>query len=456
MYIPLGHLYSWIAQIAPDIMLYYFYPNGSRNIEHLENQYRGHLGFRHVSWQQKRQRIFAVANDQEPLNHDLYAMTSEQLGAMLKPYHDAIDDPYRDFYEYKTPEFLSFMTQFNVAALIKSLNRSIVDGYILLHSELRSPEVDWYENNHARCVYYWCHGIIARDWYRYAALDPQLKYTQQFEFDFNIYCRAWTGTRRYRLAFLQSLLQNGLQQHCRISFSNQDQGMMLSSVDIDSASWGKPDLGRLSQLDSEYLPAQSSATYDPEHYQLCAIDVVLETLFDDTRWHLTEKTLRPIACGKPFILAATPGSLRYLQQYGFRTFGDLWDESYDMIDQPQQRLHAIIELLQWISRLTPALKQKLYQSAHEIAQHNFDRFHSAQFQTDLQEELRSNLLVARDRMISHHTTGYEYLKIRQMWNTTQKEWWINGAGVDRQQQAQLILQCLKNRQTGTSPAVDHA
>jgi hypothetical protein len=49
---------------------------------------------------------------------------------------------------------------------------------------------------------------------------------------------------------------------------------------------------------------------------------VAETVFD-TRIHLTEKTLRPIACGHPFILAAGPGSLKYLQTYGFRTFSPL-------------------------------------------------------------------------------------------------------------------------------------
>jgi hypothetical protein len=69
---------------------------------------------------------------------------------------------------------------------------------------------------------------------------------------------------------------------------------------------------------------------------------VLETLFDDHRWHLTEKSLRPIACGKPFVLMATPGSLQYLRQYGFKTFDGLIDETYDSIQNPKQRLQAVL------------------------------------------------------------------------------------------------------------------
>jgi hypothetical protein len=50
---------------------------------------------------------------------------------------------------------------------------------------------------------------------------------------------------------------------------------------------------------------------------------------------LTEKALRPIACGQPFILAATPGSLQYLRSYGFKTFSGYIDETYDTIQEMQ-------------------------------------------------------------------------------------------------------------------------
>ena len=65
------------------------------------------------------------------------------------------------------------------------------------------------------------------------------------------------------------------------------------------------------RLENYYHPtgasSLASADFDIEDYNNTDIEVVLETLFDDTRWHLTEKALRPIACGQPFMFAATQG-----------------------------------------------------------------------------------------------------------------------------------------------------
>ena len=44
--------------------------------------------------------------------------------------------------------------------------------------------------------------------------------------------------------------------------------------------------------------------------------------------HITEKTYKPIAFMQPFILVAAAGSLRHVQDMGFKTFNEFWDESY--------------------------------------------------------------------------------------------------------------------------------
>jgi hypothetical protein len=85
-------------------------------------------------------------------------------------------------------------------------------------------------------------------------------------------------------------------------------------------------------------------------------------LFDDDRLHLTEKSLRPIACKQPFILAATHGSLQYLKDYGFKTFDSVWDENYDTIEDPYQRMLAIIQLMKNICAWTPEEKISKMQS----------------------------------------------------------------------------------------------
>jgi hypothetical protein len=57
--------------------------------------------------------------------------------------------------------------------------------------------------------------------------------------------------------------------------------------------------------------------------------VPTETVYFGRRWHLTEKTFKPIALEMPFILVAPAGSLEYLRSYGFKTFNGIIDESYD-------------------------------------------------------------------------------------------------------------------------------
>jgi hypothetical protein len=95
-----------------------------------------------------------------------------------------------------------------------------------------------------------------------------------------------------------------------------------------------------------------------EDYEATDIEVVLETLFDDSRLHLTEKSLRPIAVAQPFILAGTHGSLEYLRSYGFKTFGDVWDESYDLVEDPAERLIQIAELMKYISTWLPHQRER--------------------------------------------------------------------------------------------------
>ena len=60
--------------------------------------------------------------------------------------------------------------------------------------------------------------------------------------------------------------------------------------------------------------------------------MVTETVYRGKKNHLTEKTFKPIVMQQPFIIQSCKGSLEYLRRYGFKTFADFWDESYDEAD----------------------------------------------------------------------------------------------------------------------------
>jgi predicted XRE-type DNA-binding protein len=141
-----------------------------------------------------------------------------------------------------------------------------------------------------------------------------------------------------------------------------------------------------------------SADFDTNDYNSTDIEVVLETLFDDDRLHLTEKSLRPVAVGQPFILAGTYGSLEYLKSYGFQTFSDVWDESYDQIEDPAERLIQIAELMKYISTWLPHQRERNMAQAQAIAEYNRQRFFSQDFFNQVINELKTNLTSAFDQL----------------------------------------------------------
>jgi hypothetical protein len=146
-----------------------------------------------------------------------------------------------------------------------------------------------------------------------------------------------------------------------------------------------------------------SADFDISDYQLTMCEVVLETLFDSQRLHLTEKILRPIALGHPFLLCATPGSLKYLQSYGFQTFGDVIDETYDQIIDPVERLKQITNVMKTIAQWDSETKRKNFLHLKQIADFNKKHFFSDIFFDLVNQELKTNLSTALTQLINSNT-----------------------------------------------------
>jgi hypothetical protein len=118
--------------------------------------------------------------------------------------------------------------------------------------------------------------------------------------------------------------------------------------------------------------------------------LVTETVATGRRHHLTEKTFKPIAMGMPFIIVGTQGSLRYLRSYGFRTFGDLWDESYDDEPDDAKRIEKIAQVLKLLDGLEEH-RQDIFDSAQEIVRHNWNHFYHGGFEAVLWKELQEML-----------------------------------------------------------------
>ena len=448
MYIPIDNLYDWIGGISRDTLIYRFSPHGSKNLADL-TVINAQCATK--KWDKFMDLVPVVCYDQEPLDYDAYNNLDWKTLRDLVVSHRPDVVTFQP--QYATQKFWEHLAQQNLAATIA---RTLSDKQILLHTEQRSQNLEKYKNSNFVPAYWWSHAMIARDWYRFAEHDPDLVQdtTGDFKFDFNIYCRAWTGTREYRLKFLEQIIDQQLVDKCRISFCAVDDSKHYTQHTFANAVFQpRQDLG---QIPSQPIPSWRSAEYDVDHYQTCALDVVLETLFDDDRLYLTEKILRPIACNKPFVLVATHGSLAYLRSYGFQTFNGIIDESYDIIKDPVKRLQAVLRVMKDISLLPELQKQRLWNATKSICEHNQRWFFSNVFAQQIQHELRRNILAAEQEIRAKYHHGKTWIRERATRSSAINNELINqhlvGEPWSRTQTAQMLLQCRQNQRRSTIPS----
>ena len=381
MSIPLDRLYQYIESVAEEIrddtvIIYRFYPHGSKKVEDLSN-------FREYFYLDYYTMPHLYCNDQEPLDYSAYPNgckmrdESKQLLTSL-----GIPLPYDTNFSQKL--------------------HNIYDYGLLLHSEQHSSNLDEYKNNNFITVYYWSHAVIALDWFRYARHVRQKKLVIR---TFLIYNRAWSGTREYRLGFADRLIMLGLVDSTIMRVSPVDSTL---NKHYDLHTFIHPHW-RPHNVIENYFPlctadGNYSADFDQKDYESTDIEVVLETLFDDQRVHLTEKILRPIAMGQPFILAGTPNSLKYLRNYGFKTFADCWDESYDMMTDSLERMNKITDVMSNIIGMPYSKREEMLVRARAIAEYNKQYFFSDEFQNLITNELKQNLKLAFDKLETCNTS----------------------------------------------------
>ena len=70
-----------------------------------------------------------------------------------------------------------------------------------------------------------------------------------------------------------------------------------------------------------------------------------ETLVDDSTLFMSEKVFKPIVVGQPFLLIGSKGSLAKLHDWGYKTFEQWWDESYDHESDWQKRIDKTLQIL---------------------------------------------------------------------------------------------------------------
>lgn len=119
-------------------------------------------------------------------------------------------------------------------------------------------------------------------------------------------------------------------------------------------------------------------------HQRAFLHVVTETIYDYPHNSYGEKTFKPIVNFRPFILVSIPGALADLQCAGFKTFSQWWDEGYDQIQDPIDRMLCIVNLVTDIANKPLAVVKQMCHDMQEVLVHN----HTHYYQTFQSQELK--------------------------------------------------------------------
>ena len=359
MSVPTNNLYNFVTQALENkFLVKYFYPWGEKAfqniIDHSSDSICGDTfediidrSNPDVKDSRYRQLPVVLCHDQEPLDFDLYGddCLLEQLPHIPQK---------KNISHYLDQDF-------------KNLNLRWIhpnheaNYWTLLHSEINSPEIVKYESTGLfKCAYWWAHAPLAIDWYRFARYDNRLTdKSQPIKANFLVYARGTTGKRAYRKLFLEHL------QH-------------IDSIQLGSIN------------PTAVVTSDSSATYNPQDFAQTRCSIVLETVYDQ-RIHLTEKTLRPLACGHPFMILNGPGALETIRSYGFKTFQPYINESYDKEQSPTKRMDMVLREMRRINNSSEKYQKYIWDGCAEIAAYNKQLFFDDKFLWRVKTELRRNV-----------------------------------------------------------------
>jgi len=252
-----------------------------------------------------------------------------------------------------------------------------------------------------RSYYYFWHGWAALDWYRGYNRTFLIKRASEREptKTFMSPNRIVGGNRDHRVLFLYEVFRRGLQNnHISAPRTCPVEHTDITHIASKYTQY-HADITRV--LATEELPVYFPGE-NTQKMSSCWLDnfnaagdsmfyVPTETVYFGKRLHITEKTFKAIALEMPFILVAPAHSLEYLRSYGFQTFGNIIDESYDEEENDIIRVQKVGKLLQDIDNLSRKEKQSMWKHCAKISEYNYNHFYGGSFEIILWEELADML-----------------------------------------------------------------
>ena len=134
------------------------------------------------------------------------------------------------------------------------------------------------------------------------------------------------------------------------------------------------DRSDLTDFQNPCLGSHSEDNLDHNHTAIkYCVDIACESAVADEVFIPSEKVLRPMMLKQPFIVYSSQYFYKNLHKLGFKTFGSLWDESWDDLDQAWmfEKTNRIVNTVKDINSRYSI--DQLLEHTKEIREHNYQR-----------------------------------------------------------------------------------
>ena len=268
---------------------------------------------------------------------------------------------------------------------MRTINNKFNDT--LIHSEKNSEQLDLLNKMGFKGAHWFANGYLcAKHWFSNYK-DIRIV-TERIPIVNKFICpaRLIDNQRKYRIQFLNMLnLEQGI-----YSLLERDPQTQKTPEEIYPRNKVNPNSFDSHENSSAWINISkcNDEVWEPSVWKSSFLHVVLETVVD--RQHLTEKIFKPVVLRQPFVLVGGIGSLEYLRSYGFKTFGSFWDESYDEIENLDERMQAIADIVNNIGAMSLNELESMRTGMQEILDHNYNRFYNG-FSKDCWQELSEQL-----------------------------------------------------------------
>ena len=303
------------------------------------------------------------------------------------------------------------------------------DRLLILTSEKNSKELDDFCKWSGAVPCYWfSNAALAIEWYQNGRwnLRNEIPYEKpRLRYKISCINRLIDQQRIYRPILSRLLMETVDNKYLRLSCNLTDP---ISNKPITDLDIPKRYMGLFKGVDTsspllvnvpldDLTPTgeiiNQSYNLSRTYFSRVFCHIVTETLFMDDTLHLTEKTFRPLVLQRPFLMVGPPGSLELLRSYGFRTFDEFWNEGYDTISDPWQRLDAVLDIVKQITNMSLDDLESMLGKMQHILKHNFDHFYG-EFPNIVYKELVDNLRTSIAKQRSKKPKGWMIQRIESL------------------------------------------